>query len=235
MQHNSNKFDGKGTISTFFIWYGDLVAPLLFQGSVFSVIDGDLDSAPVDEPANGYHYPRDSRITPVSNYLAMDHILRNCTPSLARIIESQTNNAAAALRYLRKHYGSGFPFSPVLQPGSNTFFDSYTSLTPAPAHVPRPHHADTGLTHRCCSCWYVSEDGICHDNPRSTAVEIEHPRAGEMSDCQVEPTGNAIDADDSASDDDGSDHASLQTDPIITLETVLSADLLAGVRIDDDL
>ena len=96
MQLNSNAFDGEGTICTFFKWYEELVAPLLLQDSVFSVIDGDLDSAPVVEPSNGFHYPRDSRITPLSNYMAFDHILRNCTPSLAQTIESQTNNAAAA-------------------------------------------------------------------------------------------------------------------------------------------
>eukprot|EP00798_Chlamydomonas_sp_ICE-L_P031993 gene31993-biopygen13805 len=57
-------YDGKGGYDIFVTWYADLVAPLLEKCSVFSVVDGDLDYEPIDEPSNGYHYPRDSRITP---------------------------------------------------------------------------------------------------------------------------------------------------------------------------
>eukprot|EP00798_Chlamydomonas_sp_ICE-L_P023748 gene23748-biopygen18257 len=104
-------YDGKGGYDIFATWYAELVAPLLKQSSVFSVVDGDLDYDPIDEPSNGYHYPRDSRITPVSNYLAMDHILRNCTSTLAAKLDAHTSNAAKALRYIRLNWGQA-PSSP---------------------------------------------------------------------------------------------------------------------------
>eukprot|EP00798_Chlamydomonas_sp_ICE-L_P025167 gene25167-biopygen19634 len=123
-------YDGKGGYDIFTTWYAELVAPLLEKSSVFSVVDVDLDYDPIDEPSNGYHYPRDSRITPVSNYLAMDHILRNCTSTLAAKRDAYTNNAAKALRYIRPNWGQGFTLSPHFYKGVNPFYDSYTTLPP---------------------------------------------------------------------------------------------------------
>eukprot|EP00798_Chlamydomonas_sp_ICE-L_P016457 gene16457-biopygen25403 len=122
-------YDGKGGYSVFAQWYAELVAPLLKEDSVFSVLDGDIENAPIDEPSNGYHYPRSSRITPLSNYMAMDHILRNCTLPFADSLDAYTNNAAKALRYLRRNYGHGFRLMPSFVRGSNPFFDSHTTLT----------------------------------------------------------------------------------------------------------
>jgi len=85
--------DGKGGTDIFVDWYTNLVAPLLVRSSVFSVLDADLDYQPIDEPSDGSNYPRNSRITPVSNYMAMNHILDNCPPAISALIDARTNNA----------------------------------------------------------------------------------------------------------------------------------------------
>ena len=85
--------DGKGGTDIFVDWYTNLVVPLLVRSSVFSVLDADLDYQPIDEPSDGSNYPKNSRITPVSNYMAMNHILDNCPPAISALIDARTNNA----------------------------------------------------------------------------------------------------------------------------------------------
>ena len=113
--------DGKGGTDIFVDWYTNLVAPLLVRSSVFSVLDADLDYQPIDEPSDGYNYPRNSRITPVSNYMAMNHILDNCPPALSALIDARTNNAARALRYIRQDWGQGFYLKPSIPKGVNPY------------------------------------------------------------------------------------------------------------------
>eukprot|EP00798_Chlamydomonas_sp_ICE-L_P030485 gene30485-biopygen16341 len=133
-------YDGKGGYNIFATWYAELVAPLLEQSSVFLVVDGDLDYDPIDEPSNGYHYPRDSRITPVSNYLAMDHILRNCTSTLAAKLDAYTNNAAKSLRYIILNWGQGFTLSPHFFkcPPSSPSDDGDSTAPPTPTSDGEP-------------------------------------------------------------------------------------------------
>eukprot|EP00798_Chlamydomonas_sp_ICE-L_P007321 gene7321-biopygen17131 len=141
----STPYNGKGGYDIFATWYADLVAPLLEQDSLFSVVDGDLEHAPIDEPSNGYHYPRDSRKTPLSNYMAMDHILRNCTPPLAASLDAYTNNAAKALRYIRRNWGQAStqdaalpPPTPSHQPPSSPSDDGDSSSPPTPTSDGEP-------------------------------------------------------------------------------------------------
>ena len=111
------KFDGKGTLDTFATWYKDMTSPMLDNICMHSVLDGDRDTIPLSEPIDGMHYlsSPDSRITAVSNFLAMDHICNPVHSSIAAILRDRTNNAASALRYLRTEYGSGFMLDPPIQ------------------------------------------------------------------------------------------------------------------------
>ena len=75
------------------------------------------DFIPLSEPKDGMHSltSPDSRITAVSNFLAIDHICNSVHSSIAAILRDRTNNAASALRYLRNEYGSGFMLVPLIQ------------------------------------------------------------------------------------------------------------------------
>eukprot|EP00798_Chlamydomonas_sp_ICE-L_P023804 gene23804-9367_t len=96
MYHPITPFDGKGGYSIFAEWYVDPVTPLLLDKSVFSIADGGINSALENEPDNGMHYPRHSnRITTITNFLAMEHILNCLTPTLAAELEDKTNNSPA--------------------------------------------------------------------------------------------------------------------------------------------
>eukprot|EP00798_Chlamydomonas_sp_ICE-L_P032369 gene32368-biopygen2125 len=111
------KFDGKGTLDTFATWYKDMTSPMLDNICRHSVLDGDRDFIPLSEPKDGMHYltSPDSRITAVSNFLAMDHICNSVHSFIAAVLRDHTNNAASALRYLRTEYGSGFMLVPPIQ------------------------------------------------------------------------------------------------------------------------